>query len=297
MKKLLVMLCALAMVFSLASLAAVETVDVVKASATIDGVIGNGEWAGATAWQYKISDLSTSKTAEGLGIQGTGAETCPDLTARISFMIDADYLYILETRSGDTTPFYGSANPGLDAHEGDGSYLFFMKNGAYSNALGIVPQLKGKTVPGIGTGAPLASDKAEIACTMTADGWVLEAKVKLSAIGFTYDDFANGIIGFSYCASNAMTDKLSAGAATGGWCQIDFEGIGVWNKGPKAVLVDAPAPAPETVPAETVPATVPAETAPTTTPAATTPTTGGISLIAVAGLGLVAASLASKKRK
>ena len=55
--------------------------------------------------------------------------------------------------------------------------------------------------------------------------------------------------------------------------------------------------APATTPAETVPATVPAETAPATTPAATTPTTGGISLIAVAGLGLVAASLASKKRK
>ena len=59
--------------------------------------------------------------------------------------------------------------------------------------------------------------------------------------------------------------------------------------------------APATVPAETAPATVPAETAPATVPAetapATTPTTGGISLIAVAGLGLVAASLASKKRK
>ena len=55
--------------------------------------------------------------------------------------------------------------------------------------------------------------------------------------------------------------------------------------------------APATAPAETTPATAPAETAPATTPAETTPTTGGISLIAVAGLGLVAASLASKKRK
>ena len=54
--------------------------------------------------------------------------------------------------------------------------------------------------------------------------------------------------------------------------------------------------APATTPAETAPATAPATT-PATTPAETTPTTGGISLIAVAGLGLVAASLASKKRK
>ncbi|MBR7143246.1 MAG: hypothetical protein IKD06_06905 [Clostridia bacterium] len=303
MKKLLVMICALAMVFSLASLAAFETVDVVKAAATIDGVIADGEWAGATAWEHTMADMPATRATNGLGIQGSGNDTCPDMKVRVSFMIDADYLYILETRSGDTTPVFNQTNPGLEAENGDGSYLFFMKNGTYNNAIGIVPQLKGKTVPGVGTGAPMNSDNAEVACTMTADGWVLEAKVKLSALGYTYDDFANGIINLSYCAANmiASTGTASANAGNGGWCQMDFEGVTVWAKGPKVVLVDAPAPAPETVPAETAPATAPAttpaETAPATTPAATTPTTGGISLIAVAGLGLVAASLASKKRK
>ena len=87
----------------------VDVVNIPEKAVTVDGVIADGEWDGATRMVLNISDTSTWSEF-GAGIVGTDGwsqlgHTDDDFTTELAFTVDGEDLYILLTRKDSTLNF------------------------------------------------------------------------------------------------------------------------------------------------------------------------------------------------
>ncbi len=112
MKKLSIILAALLTGLTAVSVFAADPVVdcyVPEKAATVDGIVEDGEWDGATKLTLNISDTSTW-TEGGAGIVGSDGyktynHTDDDFSTSLSFMCDGTYMYILMTRKDSTMNF------------------------------------------------------------------------------------------------------------------------------------------------------------------------------------------------
>ena len=164
-----------------------------------------------------------------------------------------------------------------DVGSTSGCYAFTMLDTASGSAWYLTSWAYGG--PNVLTGGNLVKDEMENKYGMYDGHAVLlnQESGKYYSYKFVTTDTDEGTRASMYVDGELIIDVIDPNMAMGNFAFIEGDATTPFKV--KSVVAEAPA----TAPAETVPAT--------------TPTTGGISLIAVAGLGLVAASLASKKRK
>jgi hypothetical protein len=220
------------------------------------------------------------------------------------------YLYLLEERKDSTLQF---ANDYYNhTYASSGSIIFFCEAGESLNShdLFILAETRSKTGPMFGwreqnDHAGMVEIFAEEAkATITANSFVLEAKIKLSDIGMTEQDLKDGKYLVTYCAVK-LTEPDFSGEPADLWgenYQLQYKGVGPWDESvPLAVVAGAqwppPAPAepapiddPEPAPAEPEPTQAPA--AP---PAAAPPTGDGILAVCMVAALLAAAYAGAKK--
>ena len=282
MKKQLFAALLTAAVLAVPSFAAdpVDTVNVVNKDAIVDGVVESGEWDDATKLTLNISDTGTWSVG-GAGIVGdpdaAAAHSDSDITNSIRLMIKDGYLYYLEERT-DSTPFFGAVDT-RKPYTQDSTLIWFI-NGSKRNSLSVLAANDSSDTPLIyfnenddqPNGVLL---DAEATATI-GSGFVLEAKIALSDIGFTEDEFKSGDTYVTYCCVNIYDSDFSGDSAQL-WApygyQLQYIGVNTWDLAPVINVVEQTTfvePEPEeTAPPEEIPANEsPVEAAPSTDPAA-----------------------------
>ncbi len=183
-------------------------------TATIDGVISEGEWDGATRLTLNISDTSTWSTG-GAGIVGTTGyqalgHTDDDFSTDLAFMCDEQYVYILMTRKDSTLNF---ATDNYHTPYASDCGLMWFYDTEYSVQYGL------QLLAGNKAGTPIIgyffmdSDQstsenlmdngtAKAVTTVTGDTYIMEAKVELSAMDDFETVYKNGQIKVTWCAVN-----------------------------------------------------------------------------------------------
>ncbi len=249
-------------------------------AATVDGIVEDGEWDGATKLTLNISDTSTW-TGGGAGIVGSDGyktynHTDDDFSTSLSFMCDGTYMYILMTRK-DSTMNFATDNFHTPYASDCGLMWFYDTEYGVQYGLQLLASDK-KGTPHIGyffmdadqsTSEDLTEAENAVAVTkVDGDTYVMEAKVLMSSM----DDFAevynSGSIRVTWCAVNICEDGWDSddGQHTlwGTNYQAQYVGVNDWEKAPALVLgTDTTAAAETEAPVETE-AAPETETAPET---------------------------------
>lgn len=283
MKKLSIILAALLTGLTAVSVFAADPVVdcyVPEKAATVDGIVEDGEWDGATKLTLNISDTSTW-TEGGAGIVGSDGyktynHTDDDFSTSLSFMCDGTYMYILMTRK-DSTMNFATDNFHTPYASDCGLMWFYDTEYGVQYGLQLLASDK-KGTPHIGyffmdadqsTSEDLTEAENAVAVTkVDGDTYVMEAKVLMSSM----DDFAevynSGSIRVTWCAVNICEDGWDSddGQHTlwGTNYQAQYVGVNDWEKAPVLVLgTDTTAAAETEAPVETE-AAPETETAPET---------------------------------
>ena len=262
-----VLLLALAMtVPSLAATNYPAAINVPNGAATIDGIIEAGEWDEATRIEIVLSDILEDQDN---GVPGAGLVGGPrpdvvnndDIWLSVRMKVQDGYLYLLEERKDSTMQFTNDYynHPYASA----GSIIFFCEVGENLNShdLFVLAETKSKTGPMFGWreqndhAAMVEIFAEETKAAITANSFVLEAKIKLSDIGMTEQDMKDGKYLVTYCAVK-ITEPDFSGEPTDLWgenYQLQYKGVGPWDESvPIAVVAGAqwppPAPAEEAEP-------------------------------------------------
>ncbi len=271
MKKLSIILAALLTGLTAVSVFAADPVVdcyVPEKAATVDGIVEDGEWDGATKLTLNISDTSTW-TEGGAGIVGSDGyktynHTDDDFSTSLSFMCDGTYMYILMTRK-DSTMNFATDNFHTPYASDCGLMWFYDTEYGVQYGLQLLASDK-KGTPHIGyffmdadqsTSEDLTEAENAVAVTkVDGDTYVMEAKVLMSSM----DDFAevynSGSIRVTWCAVNICEDGWDSddGQHTlwGTNYQAQYVGVNDWEKAPVLVLgTDTTAAAETEAPAET----------------------------------------------
>ena len=270
MKKLSIILAALLTGLTAVSVFAADPVVdcyVPEKAATVDGIVEDGEWDGATKLTLNISDTSTW-TEGGAGIVGSDGyktynHTDDDFSTSLSFMCDGTYMYILMTRK-DSTMNFATDNFHTPYASDCGLMWFYDTEYGVQYGLQLLASDK-KGTPHIGyffmdadqsTSEDLTEAENAVAVTeVDGDTYVMEAKVLMSSM----DDFAevynSGSIRVTWCAVNICEPGWDSddGQHTlwGTNYQAQYVGVNDWEKAPALVLGTDTTAAPETE-AETV---------------------------------------------
>lgn len=293
---------------SVSAKAPVTVCNVTEKSATIDGVVSDSEWNDATRLTINISDTSTW-TENGAGIVGTEGyktlnHTDADFSNDLAFMVEGDYLYLLLTRT-DTTLNFATDNF-RTPYASDCSLMWFYNSETDTmSGLQLLASNKSGT-PIIGyfptdaeqstsTDITATGDATAVTKT-TANSYVMEAKIKLSAINLTLDNFKSNKMTVTYCCVNiceAGWDSDDGQHALWGTSnyQAQYAGVNNWTVAPAIKVVAATAAAPVTEAATTA---TPDAAALVTTPAAAQ--TGDAIPAAVVLLALAAVAVVVAKK-
>lgn len=255
MKKLSIILAALLTGLTAVSVFAADPVVdcyVPEKAATVDGIVEDGEWDGATKLTLNISDTSTW-TEGGAGIVGSDGyktynHTDDDFSTSLSFMCDGTYMYILMTRK-DSTMNFATDNFHTPYASDCGLMWFYDTEYGVQYGLQLLASDK-KGTPHIGyffmdadqsTSEDLTEAENAVAVTkVDGDTYVMEAKVLMSSM----DDFAevynSGSIRVTWCAVNICEDGWDSddGQHTlwGTNYQAQYVGVNDWEKAPVLVL-------------------------------------------------------------
>ena len=218
-------------------------------TATVDGVVSEGEWDGATALVLNVED-TRGWYDNGAGIVGDtsviSSHTNKDFTSSVRLMYADGYLYYLEERT-DTTPFYGSSNE-LRAYCQDSTLFWlynsktkmvpdvfsvFAKNSDYNDGKPYIVYAAGNNQDGA------IELNIEIQSTVTENGFVIEAKIPLSETTVSEKDMALGYIRCTFCSVNIFNQGFSGNAEelwTGFGYQAQYTGVEQWRYSPSVVL-------------------------------------------------------------
>lgn len=254
-------------------------------AATVDGVVSDGEWDGATRLTLNISDTSTW-TGGGAGIVGsegwkTYNHTDDDFTTDLAFMCDGTYIYILMTRK-DSTLNFATDNYHTPYASDCGLMWFYDTEFGVQYGLQLLAADKSGT-PHIGyffmdsdqsTSEDLTEAENAVAVTkVDGDTYVMEAKVLLSAMDDFAEVYKDGNIKVTWCAVNICEDGWDSDDGNhslwGNNYQVQYVGVDHWEEAPDLKFGNDANAVAETE-AETEPETEPeteAETEPETEPA------------------------------
>ena len=253
----------LALAVTIPSLAATNypsAINVPNGAATIDGIIEPGEWDEATRIEIVLSDILEDQDN---GVPGAGLVGGPrpdvvnndDIWLSVRMKVQDGYLYVLEERKDSTMQF---ANDYYNhTYASAGSIIFFCEVGENLNShdLFMLAETKSKTGPMFGWREQ--NDHAgmveifaeETKATITANSFVLEAKIKLSDLGMTEQELKDGKYLVTYCAVK-ITEPDFSGEPADLWgenYQLQYKGVGPWDESvPIAVVAGSewPPPAP-----------------------------------------------------
>lgn len=137
------------------------------------------------------------------------------------FMLDNEYLYIVEDRK-DATP-----NKAADYNvAGDNAIIYFVKDTVQVSGLYWNASTAKSDSPVI---ALFATDKAsasvkdyEANVVAAADGksYVMEAKIALADLGLTKEDFEDSLVGVTFCANDADGSAVN---------ELKYAGVDAWD--------------------------------------------------------------------
>ncbi len=235
----------------------VSTVYIPEKTVTVDGVIADGEWDGATRMKLNISDTSTW-SENGAGIVGTDGwsklgHTDDDFTTELAFTVNGDDLYILLTRK-DSTLNFASDNYHRPYSSDCALMWFYNTDDCSQYGLQLLAADKsGNPIIGYffmdsdqGTSDNLMELEYATAVTKaTADSYVMEAKVNMSGMDdFGHDMLASGNVTVTWCAVNICEEGWDSddGEHTlwGTYnYQAQYKGVNDWDYAPVAKLVPA----------------------------------------------------------
>ena len=237
-------------------------------AATIDGVISEGEWDGATKLVLNISDTGAWGETVGLGAGMVGTNgwselghTDADFYNELAFMADENYIYILCTRTDSTLNF--ATDNYHTPYASDCSLMWFYDT-EYMVQYGLQLLCADKSgVPHIGyffmdsdqgSSVDLTADGlAEAKTIITDNGYIMEAKVSYGGMDdLTLDMLKSGKVNVTYCTVNICEEGWdSDDGAHALWgtynYQAQYLGVNNWDSAPKAVITAA-----ETAPANGV---------------------------------------------
>ncbi|MBR4896972.1 MAG: hypothetical protein IKZ41_11115, partial [Clostridia bacterium] len=193
----------------------VDVVEIPEKAVTVDGVIADGEWDGATRMVLNISDTSTW-TENGAGIVGTDGwsklgHTDKDFETELAFTVDGEDLYILLTRVDSTLNF---ASDNYHRPYSSDCALMWFYDTEYTTQYGLQLLAADKSgTPIIGyffmdsdqnsSDNLMELDYATAVTKITDNGYVMEAKVNMSGMDdFGHDMLAGGTVNVTWCAVN-----------------------------------------------------------------------------------------------
>jgi len=215
--------------------------------ATIDGVVSDGEWDGATELTLNISD-TTNWEGQGAGIFPSSerdvaqSHTDEDFTNTIKLMYKDGYLYYLEVRT-DSTPYYTSQDERMPYCQ-DGTLAWFYNNKTRArHSMSVFAESDGNGSYILFNEEDSQTTGAKLDCEMVSKlndkGFVIEAKIDVTKLKLTEKDLALGYIQFTYCSVNIYNPEFS-GSNKDLWEGYGYQGqyIGVnnWTMSPDVVL-------------------------------------------------------------
>lgn len=305
MKKLVSLALIAILVFAFATNVSAKTtvpdaINFVEGIATIDGVISPSEWDDCTPIYLKLADV-LEDSESGAGVAGgndlvpEGARSNDDVTTMVKFKVKDGFLYMLETRIDKTLVF--THDELSTPYSSDGSIVFFCRPGE-ANVVDIFAVARSKSVD-----APLfgvrydnldpaeALTAVESKAVITKDGFILEAKFKLSDLNMTEADLKAGKYLVTYCAVNVYNTAFD-GDVTGLWTpnayQMQYKGVVAWDDSPVVKVVEGAAfPPAATTDDKTPPATDSGTKTNDTPKTADAGTTVAMLLVAVSAAGFV----------
>ena len=232
-----------------------DTIEIPQKAVTVDGVIGDGEWDGATRMTLNISDTSTW-TENGAGIVGTDGwsklgHTDDDFSTDLAFTVDGDNLYILLTRKDSTLNF---ASDNYHRPYSSDCALMWFYDPDYAAQYGLqllAANKKGEPIIGYFFMDSDQNDSinlmeegyAEAVTKTTADSYIMEAKINMNGMDdFSRDMLANGKIRVTWCAVNICEEGWDSDddqhVLWGTYnYQAQYKGVNDWENAPIAKLV------------------------------------------------------------
>ena len=235
----------------------VDVVNIPEKAVTVDGVIADGEWDGATRMVLNISDTSTWSEF-GAGIVGTDGwsqlnHTDDDFTTELAFTVDGEDLYILLTRKDSTLNF---ASDNYHRPYSSDCALMWFYDTEYGTQYGLQLLAANKSgTPIIGyffmdsdqgsSDNLMELEYAEAVTKTTADSYIMEAKVNMKGMDdFGHDMLAGGNVNVTWCAVNICEEGWDSDddqhVLWGTYnYQAQYKGVNDWENAPKAKLVSA----------------------------------------------------------
>ena len=232
----------------------VDVVEIPEKAVTVDGVIADGEWDGATRMLLNISNTSTW-TENGAGIVGTDGwsklgHTDDDFSTELAFTVDGENLYILLTRKDSTLNF---ASDNYHRPYSSDCALMWFYDPDYGAQYGLQLLAANKSGTPIIGYFFMDSDQndsvnmmedgyAEAVTKTTADSYVMEARVDMSGMDdFGHDMLATGNIRVTWCAVNICEDGWDSDDGQhvlwGTYnYQAQYKGVNDWDNAPAAKL-------------------------------------------------------------
>ncbi len=235
----------------------VDVVNIPEKAVTVDGVIADGEWDGATRMVLNISDTSTW-SEYGAGIVGTDGwsqlgHTDDDFTTELAFTVDGEDLYILLTRKDSTLNF---ATDNYHRPYSSDCALMWFYDTDYAAQYGLQLLAANKSgEPVIGyffmdsdqnsSDNLMELEYASAVTTVTADSYVMEAKVNMKGMDdFSHELLAGGTVKVTWCAVNICEEGWDSDddqhVLWGTYnYQAQYKGVNDWENAPDVKVVGA----------------------------------------------------------
>ncbi|MBQ5356251.1 MAG: hypothetical protein IIU08_10325 [Clostridia bacterium] len=239
----------------------VDVVEIPEKAVTVDGVISDGEWDGATRMVLNISDTSTW-TEHGAGIVGTDGwsklgHTDADFETELAFTVDGEDLYILLTRVDSTLNF--ASDNFHRPYSSDCALMWFFDT-EYASQYGLQLLAADKSGNPIIGYFFMDSDQnssdnlmeLEYATAVTKieeNGYVMEAKVSMKGMDdLTHEMLASGTVNVTWCAVNICEEGWDSDddqhVLWGTYnYQAQYKGVNDWDYAPKVHIAGSSSPA------------------------------------------------------
>ena len=141
-------------------------------------------------------------------------------TVTFRFMLDNEYLYIIEDRKDATPNWAADYNA-----QGDNAVIYFVKDtvqvsGLYWNAS--TAKSETPVIALFATDKAAAAVKSYEANVVAVEGasYVMEAKIALADLGLTKDDFDDSLVGVTFCAYDADGSAVN---------ELKYAGVDAWE--------------------------------------------------------------------